>query len=202
MEALVSLKELARLVQSIKVADPYEQLEAKLTARYQRFPWQLVFDLLDMPDLGDRRPSMLMDSMLASLPDDCRPDRLFLTLFLHRLPAVIQDQFVAQDLKDAATIAVVTNRIYNAKPHNPGVHTVVPSQPALHAVHSHSPSPASRCYSGSHRDKNHRSQDCRREDDGQNGLCYYNSNFGAHAARLRPPCGWPGNGLTADGLGN
>jgi hypothetical protein len=79
----------------------------KLTASYQRSPWQLTFDLLDMPDLGDQRPSVLMDIMLASLPDDCRPDRLFLALFLRRLPPDIRDQLVAQDLQEPAAMAAV-----------------------------------------------------------------------------------------------
>jgi hypothetical protein len=51
MEVLVSAKELARRVRTGKVDDPYEQLEAKLTASYQWLPWQLAFDLLDMPDM-------------------------------------------------------------------------------------------------------------------------------------------------------
>jgi hypothetical protein len=116
MEVLVSVKELARRVSTGEVDDPYEQLEAKLTASYQQSPWQLAFDLLDMPDLGDRRPSVLMDTMLAALPDDCTPNRLFGALFLHRLhlPADIRDQLVAQDLKDLAAMAAVADRIYDA----------------------------------------------------------------------------------------
>jgi hypothetical protein len=65
MDVLVSVKELACRVCTGEVDDPYEQLEKKLTTSYQRSPWQLTFDLLDMPDLGDRRPSVLMETMLA-----------------------------------------------------------------------------------------------------------------------------------------
>jgi hypothetical protein len=75
MDVLVSVKELARRVRTGEVDDPYEQLEMKLIASYQRLPWQLSFNLLDMPDLGDRRLSVLMDTMLASLPDDCQLGR-------------------------------------------------------------------------------------------------------------------------------
>jgi hypothetical protein len=202
MEVLVSVKNLAWRVRTGEVTDPYEQLEAKLTASYQRSPWQLAFDLLDMPDLGDQRPSVLMDSMLASLPEDCRPDRLFLVLFLRRLPADIRDQLVAQDLKDAATMAAVADRIYDAKPHTASVHAVALPPPVVNAVSARSPSPASRRRSGSRRDKFRRGQDRHREDDGQNGLCFYHSNFGARANRCRPPCGWPGNGQAADGSAN
>jgi hypothetical protein len=95
MDVLVSVKELARRVRAGEIDDPYEQLETKLTASYQRSLWQLAFDLLDMPDLGDRQPSVLMDTMLASLPDDCQPNRLFMALFLRCLPPDIRDQLVA-----------------------------------------------------------------------------------------------------------
>jgi hypothetical protein len=102
MDVLVSVKELARRVRTGEVDDPYERLEAKLTASYQRSPWQLAFDLLDMPDLCDRRSSVLMDTMLASLPDDCQPNCVFMALFLRRLLPDIRDQLVAQDLQGSA----------------------------------------------------------------------------------------------------
>jgi hypothetical protein len=104
MEALVSVKVLARRVRSGEVKDPYEQLEKKLTANYQKLPWQMAFDLLDMPDLSDRHPLVLMDTMLASLPDDCQPNRLFMALFLRRLPADLRNQLVRHDLHEPAAM--------------------------------------------------------------------------------------------------
>jgi hypothetical protein len=124
MDVLVSVKELARRVRTGEVDDPYELLEKKLTASYQRSPWQLTFDLLDMPDLGDRRPLVLMDTMLASLPDDCRPNRLFLALFLRRLPPDIRDQLVAQDFQEPAAMAAVADRIYDVRPQGVSVQAV------------------------------------------------------------------------------
>jgi hypothetical protein len=196
MEVLVSVKELARRVRTGKVDDSYEQLEAKLTACYQRSPWQLAFDLLNMPDLGDRRPSVLMDTMLA---DDCTPNRLFMALFLRRLPANIRDQLVAQDLKDPAAMAAVADRIYDAWPHGCNVQAV--QHAAVHAV-DRSPLPAACRQPSGLRDGGRQDKSRRREDDSRNGLCFYHTNFGARAARCRPPCGWPGNGSGADGLGN
>jgi hypothetical protein len=46
-----------------------------------------------------------MDTMLASLPDDCQPDRLIMALFLRRLPADLLNQLVGHDLKDTVTMA-------------------------------------------------------------------------------------------------
>jgi hypothetical protein len=74
-EVLLSVRELALRVCTGSVEDPYEQLEEKLTASYQKSPWQRTFELLDMPELGDRRPSVFMDTMLALLPEDVPPNR-------------------------------------------------------------------------------------------------------------------------------
>jgi hypothetical protein len=192
MDMLVSVKELARRVRTGEVVDPYEQLEKKLTASYQRSPWQLTFNLLDMPDLGDRRPSVLMDTMLASLPDDCRPDRLFLALFLRRLPPDICYQLVAQDLQEPAAMATVADRIYDARPQGgtlKAVHQVATAE--VCSADGRSPSPAGRCRPTNRRDRSRRR---RGDDDGdRSGLCFYHSNFGARASRCQSPCGWPGN---------
>jgi hypothetical protein len=204
MDVLVSVKELARRVRTGKVDDPYEQLETKLTASYQQSPWQLAFDLLDMPDLGDRRQSVLMDTMLASLPDDCQPNRLFMALFLCRLPPDIRDQLVAQDFKEPAAMAAVADRIYDARPQGGTVHAVHQVVTAdVRTVDGRSPSPAGRRRTANSRDRSRRQQSRRRGDDGGsgNGLCFYHTNFGARASRCRSRCGWPGNGLAADGSG-
>jgi hypothetical protein len=204
MDMLVSVKELARRVRTGEVDEPYEQLERKLTASYRGSPWQLTFDLLDMPDLGDWRPSVLMDTMLASLPHDCRPDRLFLALFLRRLPPDIRDQLVAQDLQEPAAMAAVADCIYDARPQGgvmQAVNQVAP--PEVRSVNGRSPSPANRRRPVNRRDRIRRRMSRQRGDDGgsSNGLCFYHTNC-VRNSRCRSPCGWLGNGLAADGLGN
>jgi hypothetical protein len=95
-DVLVSVRELARCMRAGEVDDPYEQLEDKLTASFQKSPWQKTFKLLDMLDLGGRRPAVLIDAMLAMLPDDVLPNRLVLALFLRRLPADMRDHLVSK----------------------------------------------------------------------------------------------------------
>jgi hypothetical protein len=179
------------------IDDPYEQLEEKLTASYQKSPWQRTFELLDMPDLADRRPSVLMDAMMALLPDDVEPNRLFLALFLHRLPADIRDHLAAQDLKTPAAMAAAANRLYDARPQGVAVAAVA-------AQRSHrSSSPAGRYRSPNRRDG--RKDKCRptpgRTGDG-GALCFYHDRFGKRAAKCEPLCTWSGNGQTADGYSN
>jgi hypothetical protein len=95
--------------------------------------------------------------MLASLPDDCRPDRLFLALFLRRLPPDIRDQLVAQDLQEPAAMAAVADRIYDARPQGgavQAVHQVAAAE--VRSVDDCLPSPA-----GRRRPANRRDGSCR-----------------------------------------
>jgi hypothetical protein len=196
-EVLVSVKELARRVRTGLVDDPYEQLEAKLTASFQKSPWQKTFELLDMPDLGDRRPSALMDAMLALLPEDVPPNRLFLALFLRRLPEDMRNHLAAQDLATPEAMAAAANRLFDARPQGVTVAAVAarPSSP----TNRRSPSRQGR----QGRDRRRRPTPGRQSNEpAANGLCFYHDSFGARAQRCRPPCSWSGNGQPADGFGN
>ncbi len=66
LKASTSLREIVHAAASL--TDPYECLKEKLTARYTKSRWRLVFKLFDHPDLGDRQPSEMMDSLLSLLP--------------------------------------------------------------------------------------------------------------------------------------
>jgi hypothetical protein len=150
-----------------------------------------------MPDLGDRRPSVLMDAMLASLPDDVEPNRLFLALFLSRLPADMRDHLAAQDLKTPDAMAAAVNRLFDARPQGVAVAAVAAQRSYRDS------SPASRRRSPNHRDSR---RDKRRPTPGRTGarggLCFYHDRFGKRAAKCEPPCTWLGNGQTAYGYSN
>jgi hypothetical protein len=138
-----------------------------------------------MPDLGDCRPAVLMDAMLSSLPDDVKPNRLFLALFLCRLPADMRDHLAAQDLKTPAAMAAAANRLFDARPQGVAVAAV-----ATQRSHRDS-SPASRCRSPNSRDgrRDKRRPTPGRNDDGGT-LCFYQDRFGKRAAKCEPPCTW------------
>ena len=73
-------------------ADPYKELKDRLLELYTPGPVQLGFQLLHSPELGDRRPSVMMASMLALLPPGEVDGILFKCVFLSRLPMDIRDQ--------------------------------------------------------------------------------------------------------------
>jgi hypothetical protein len=80
-EVAVSISDL--LETSANYADPYEQLKTRINAAYGVSKYQRANDLLDMPALGDTKPSILMAKMLAIRPPD---GILFEACLLRRLP--------------------------------------------------------------------------------------------------------------------
>jgi len=65
--------------------DPYLALRARLLEVYQPSAWQQAAEFLRGGELGARKPSDLMDEMLALLPEDL--SLLVKVAFLGRLPA-------------------------------------------------------------------------------------------------------------------
>jgi hypothetical protein len=82
-KALIAIRDLARNV-TAAMPDPYNLIKDALLARFTPLSLQMCFHLLDMPLLGDRRPSALFAEMQALLPRDA--NILFNALFLRRLP--------------------------------------------------------------------------------------------------------------------
>jgi hypothetical protein len=82
-DALTAVRDLIRDV-TAATPDPYTLIKEALLARFTPSPLQMCFRLLDMPPLGDRRPSALFSDMQALLPRDA--NILFNVLYLRRLP--------------------------------------------------------------------------------------------------------------------
>ena len=81
------------------MADPYSELKSRLLEIYTPSPLELGFQLLHSPELGDRRPSTMMSSMLALLPPGEVDGVLFKCIFLSRLPSDIRDSVATQSKK-------------------------------------------------------------------------------------------------------
>ena len=86
--------------------DPYEFLKSCLEQSYSEY--NRAEQLFNLPALGDMKPSHLMNSMLALLPDGHQPGFLFRFLFLNRLPAEIRSYLInvkMEQLQDLAVLA-------------------------------------------------------------------------------------------------
>jgi hypothetical protein len=72
---------------------------------HQLLPVQKAMKLMDLPDLGDRRPSQLLADLLQDCPPGEQGTAFFRGAFLKRLPAHIQvhlSQIDSMDLKELA----------------------------------------------------------------------------------------------------
>jgi hypothetical protein len=88
--------------------EPYLLIKKALLSRFPTSPLQQCFKLLDLPPLGDRRPSELFAEMQALLPRDA--NILFNAMFLRRLPETMRmalagrGELLPRDLAAAADL--------------------------------------------------------------------------------------------------
>ncbi len=89
-EVLTAVRDLTREV-TAAMPEPYLLIKDALLSPH-RSPLQMCFKLLDLPLLGDRRPSMLFAEMQSLLPRDANV--LFNAMFLRRLPEAMRTALV------------------------------------------------------------------------------------------------------------
>ena len=98
------------------IPDPYYALKTRLLQIYTPKPLDLCQKIIYGPELGDRTPSSLMDTMLALLPPGEPDGLLFKTLYINRLPMDIRDHVVAAGLNlTSREMAAVADNIWFAR---------------------------------------------------------------------------------------
>ena len=138
--------------------------------------WQKVSKLIHHPGLGDRRPTTLMDTMLALLPEDEKPGCLFLGLFLERLPVKMRDHLVSREFKNPSEMAFYADSLWDAR-------KAIPTDPLL-ATGSTSLSSPSRGRTQDHRSPS--PNRCSQTPGPSNSECYFHQRFGPAANNCRP----------------
>ena len=196
-DVVMSVRDLVNMMQP-NTADAYEQLKARLTASYGKTPWQQVNALLDMPSLGDRRPSHMMNEMLALIPTGSnKDDYIFLGIFLRKLPSSMREHLAAANHTTAAAMSAHADILWDAKAGDTSISAV--SDASISAVANRSfarrspdrRSPDRRRGRSGQRRKPTPGPDSRRRD--ASTLCFYHSRFGQRANKCEPPCSWTEN---------
>ena len=185
---------------------PYEDLKAKLVSSYTLSRWQRVSKVIHHPGLGDRRPTALMDAMLALLPEDEVPGSLFLGLFLERLPVEMRDYLVTGEFKNPSEMALHADRLWDARRAQNteplmAAAAFTPSSPSRSRVHDSNPTSPSRARDrDGNRYRGTASPPRRSQTPGpaNSRECYFHKRFGSSADNCRPPCSFQGNSR-ADG---
>jgi len=195
--------------------DPFKALRDRLVELLTPNILDQVNTILYAPELGGRRPSELMDSLLASLPPGEADGLLFKGVFLHRLPEDIRDQ-VAIKMKELPSreLAALADNLWfarNAKrsvrPTAAAAVTPDPGEDTVAAI-----PPANKKKSGGWRGRGggrgrggHRGggrgggSSGNSSSGGQTGggewLCFRHSKYGDGAYSCADPknCGWSGN---------
>ena len=196
-DVVMSVRDLVNSMQP-NTADAYKQLKARLTASYGKTPWQQVNSLLDMPPLGDRRPSHMMNEMLSLLPTGSnKNDYIFLGIFLRKLPPTMREHLAAANHTTAAAMAAHADVLWDAKSGDTAVSAI--SDASISAVatrnsNRHSPdrrSPDRRRGRSRQGRKPTPGPESRRRDN--SSLCFYHNKFGQRAVKCEPPCSWTEN---------
>ena len=167
-----------RLIDLLKAPpgnDKYTAIKARLTRTFGLAEYERSNRLLDMPELGDDKPSVLMDNMLALL-DDHEPCFLFRGVFLRRLPEDIRGPLIDSKEKDCRKLAAKADNLWLAR-----------QQASTNTVAKSAPSSKSSSASSS------KSSSALKKSD--TGLCFYHRKFGADAQKCQHPCSYkpPGN---------
>lgn len=156
------------LLQHPPAAHKYQNIKDRLLKSFGLSELQRANRIIDMPDLGDEAPSVLMDKMLA-LMGDHDPCFLFRQLFLRRMPEDIRTTLVHSKITDPKELGEAADRLWQARQSQASVvrrpkTEKFPSTPAA----ARDPS-----------------------------LCFYHNKFGPNAWKCRAPCKYAGTQPTA-----
>ena len=80
----------ADLVTQPPAVQPFQRLKERLLLSHQLTIVQMAEKILDMPELGDRRPSQLLAAMMEFCPEGEVNSAFFRASFLRRLPKEIR----------------------------------------------------------------------------------------------------------------
>ncbi len=175
-EVMVSIKDIVRAVTD-DTEDPYGMVKERLLSSFKPSPWALANKLLDFPEIGGGKPSVMMASMLALLPEGESAGYLFKTVFLRRLPAEMREHLVAREFTSPQEMAKFADSLWEARNSSSG---------SVSAVGRRGNSP-----------KRPQSPFRGKKKPGRNGLCFFHFKFGEKAHRCEPPCTWAGNDQAA-----
>ena len=173
--------------------NPYSILKKRLTNAFALSDRERAAQILELNDLGDRKPSALMDHLLG-LVGDRSSEFLVREVFLRSLPDKISI-VVAASTSGLRDLALEADRHFSKS----GM-LIATAQPTVNKVHEPTPE-----VHASFRPR----RAARNSQPVQTGLCYYHAAFGAAARNCCAPCAWvpssnqariPGNARASDRL--
>jgi hypothetical protein len=102
----------ADLIAAPPAINPYTALKERLMLAHQLSPVERAEKLLDIPDLGARRPSDLLAAMFEYCTAGEENSVLFRAIFLKRLPAEVRVLLVAEDTTSLESLATRADKLW------------------------------------------------------------------------------------------
>lgn len=187
-DVIVSVLDLLNTI-TATTPDPYNLLKDRLFATFLPTRLRRANQLLQMPPLGDQRPSALMDAMQALLPPGEAPTDVFHALYLNRLPQYIRDHLATRSFHSMREMAQYADKLWDAHQ--------TPGTPPVAAIAAPAPTRGRQPYRNethdplvrSQRRFTYRSPSSRRSSPPPTGnLCFYHARFGSRTRQCHPPC--------------
>ncbi len=163
--------------------------------KYSLSKWSRCAAVVDHDQLGDRRPSSLMDDMLAVHPEGEKPNSLFLYIFLRKLPAEMMDMLVGKEYSTPRELALAADKLWDSRRSRGRPLCAVADAAPVAAVSSasRSPSPSTSSGRSSQRRTGGGGGGGRRQraaTPGPSGYCRLHAKWGEDARNCFPPCSW------------
>lgn len=158
-----------RLRDTIKSAPEgsrYTTLRTRITDTFALTESERANRILNMHGLGDRKPSEIMDEMLA-LADGHAPCFLFKQLFINLLPESLQVQLATVDFSNPRKVSLEADKLWGAKVAAEATSTI---------------------------NKVNVKEKCQRAlpVNSNSGLCFYHAKYGSKARKCCRPCNFSG----------
>ena len=161
-----------RLRDTIKSAPEgsrYTTLRTRITDTFALTESERANQILNMRGLGDRKPSEIMDEMLA-LADGHAPCFLFKQLFINLLPEALQVQLATVDFSNPRKVSLEADKLWGAK-------VAAEATSTINKVNV----------------KEKRKASVPVNTNSNSGLCFYHAKFGINPRKCRGPCNFSGN---------
>ncbi|XP_046382352.1 uncharacterized protein LOC124153300 [Ischnura elegans] len=174
--------------------EPYKRIKGELIQRLSVSQDQKIRQLLEQEELGDRKPSHLLRSM-RSLAGASMPDDILRSLWLNRLPSLVQSILAVKDGAELNNLAKLADKVQEVTP-RPHV-AAVSHHPEMDALRKQieeltcqvaTLSAARSHFRGRSRSRSRRWRSRSPSAHDNPNWCWYHSTFGAEASKCRQPC--------------
>jgi hypothetical protein len=110
------LRQVADLLDSSRLDQPYTQLKERLMSAHELTPVQRVERVMQMPDIGAQRPSQLLAAMLEWCPRGEETSSFFIASFLRRLPNELRVLLGHDDFTDLKAVSQKADALWQLCP--------------------------------------------------------------------------------------